>query len=322
MQLFDLHCDTLYECYETGAHLRDNTLCIDRKKASGYSMYTQVFALFCGTKTTDTRRQSLMEVPPARRLDALLETARAELSANADWLTLCRDMEDWEWAKAHGKHAAFLSIEGAELLTSDAHVQRAYDAGVRMVSLSWNGYNPYACGAMFSNDTGLSDKGKALVRRFVEQGILMDVSHLSEAGFWDVCLETEAPFAASHSNSRACCDHLRNLTDLQFSEIVRRGGLAGINLYSPFLRRDGKQADLSDVLRHVEHFLSCGGESCLAMGADLDGCERLPEGIDTVADMEKLAEYMLHHNYLQRTVDALLFGNAHAFFNRMLKIPA
>ena len=322
MQLFDLHCDTLYECYETGARLRDNALCIDKAKTVGYDMYTQVFALFCGTKSTDPRRNSLMEVPPSRRLDALLETARTEFADNADWLTLCRDMDDWMWAREHGKQAAFLSIEGAELLETDAHIQRAYDAGVRMVSLSWNGYNQYACGALFCNDTGLSDKGKALVHRFVDQGIVIDVSHLSESGFWDVCLETEAPFAATHSNSRACCDHLRNLTDLQFSEIVRRGGLVGMNLYSPFLLVVGGQAELSDVLRHIEHFLSRGGASCLAIGADLDGCDQLPAGIETVADMEKLGEYMLRHNYLQSTVDALFFENAHTFFTRMLKIPA
>ena len=86
--------------------------------------------------------------------------------------------------------------------------------------------------------------------------MIIDVSHLSEAGFWDVCLETEAPFAATHSNSRACCEHKRNLTPLQFSEIVRRGGLVGINLYSPFLREDGKSATIDDVLRHADDLLS------------------------------------------------------------------
>ncbi len=319
MKLFDLHCDTMYACYETGAELRQNTLCIDRDKTAPYEMYTQVFALFCGTKSSRPRLRSLLDLPPARRLDALLETAHREFTVNADWITLCRDMEDWMWARAHGKHAAFLSIEGAELLTNEAQVQRAYEAGVRMVSLSWNGYNQYACGAVYGNDTGLSTKGKALVRRLVELGIIVDVSHLSEAGFWDLCVETESPFAASHSNSRACCDHLRNLTDLQFSEIVRRGGLVGINLYSPFLRADGEQAELCDVLRHIEHFLELGGEGCLALGADLDGCSSIPKGMETVADMERLGECLLQHNYLQSTVDGLFFENAHRFFDRMLK---
>lgn len=319
MKLFDLHCDTMYECYETGAELRQNTLCIDRAKTAPYEMYTQVFALFCGTKSSRPRLRSLLDLPPARRLDALLETVHQEFTVNADWITLCRDMEDWQWAQAHGRHAAFLSIEGAELLTSEAQVQRAYDAGVRMVSLSWNGYNQYACGAVYGNDTGLSDKGRVLVRWLVERGVIVDVSHLSEAGFWDICMETEAPFVASHSNSRACCDHLRNLTDLQFSEIMRRGGLVGINLYSPFLRADKEQAELSDVLRHIEHFLAQGGEACLALGADLDGCSSIPKGMQTVADMEQLGEYLLRHNYLQSTVNALFFDNAHRFFNRMLK---
>ena len=152
----------------------------------------------------------------------------------------------------------------------------------------------------------------------MRRGIILDVSHLSEAGFWDVCVQTEAPFAATHSNSRVCCDHVRNLTDLQFQEILRRGGLVGINLYSPFLRDDGAPAQIDDVLRHIDHFLSLGGQDCLALGADFDGCDSTPEGLQTVADMENLAEAMLSHGYVQSIVNGLFFDNAAAFFTRML----
>lgn len=320
MRYFDLHCDTLYECYETGKNLRENDLMIDRAKVSGYNHYAQFFALFCGARAPDgvKRARSLFDLPEEDRLDALLGEAKRQFRDNADWLTLCFDSEEFDLARTKGKAAAFLSIEGAELLPTEAHVQRAYDAGVRLVTLSWNYRNVYACGAATDNDAGLTERGRALVQDLVRRGVILDVSHLSERGFWDLCVETEAPFVASHSNSRVECHHLRNLTDLQFSEIVRRGGLCGINLYSAFLREDGTRGTLADALRHIEHFMEQGGESCLALGCDFDGCDSLPAEIATAGHMEALAEQMLRHNYLESTVRALFYDNADAYIHRML----
>lgn len=318
MKYFDLHCDTLYECYEAGKSLRESDLCIDRAKVSGYEQYIQFFALFCGARPPEPipGRRSLLDLPIEKRLDALLDTAREQFRLNRDWLHQCVCGDDL--LERPGCAAAFLSIEGAELLCTDEHIRRAYDAGVRMVTLSWNGRNRYACGAKTDNDAGLTPRGRALVQALVQRRIIIDVSHLSDAGFWEVCAETEAPFAASHSNSRKVCPHYRNLTDLQFLEILRRGGLVGINLYSPFLRDDGKQATLSDVVRHIEHFCELGGREHIGIGADLDGCDSLPAGIDTAADLEKLAEELLRLNYPQSVVDGLFYENAHKFIRRML----
>ena len=160
MQLFDLHCDTLYECFETGQGLRENTLCIDRNKTAGCDMYTQVFALFCGARPSAPAagRRSLLDLPPEKRLDALLQTAQREFSANADWLMLCRNMDDWAWAKAHKRHAAFLSVEGAELIEAPGALDKAYDAGVRLVTRAWNHLNAFACGAATDYDKGLTDR--------------------------------------------------------------------------------------------------------------------------------------------------------------------
>ncbi|MBS7224250.1 MAG: membrane dipeptidase [Clostridiaceae bacterium] len=320
MNYFDLHCDTIFECYETGKSLRENDLMIDREKVSRYGHYAQFFALFCGAKAPEgvVRTRVLLDLPPEARLDALLAEAKRQFRENADWLMHCYTAEDFDYARAKGKAAAFLSIEGAELLATDAHVARAYDAGVRLVTLSWNYRNAYACGAAADNDAELTVQGRELVHQLVQLGMILDVSHLSEGGFWDLCVQTEAPFVASHSNSRAECTHLRNLTDLQFSEIVRRGGLCGINLYSPFLRDDGQHATLDDALRHIEHLMACGGEACLALGCDFDGCDTLPVGMEGARDMENLAEVLLRHNYLESTVNALFYDNAAAFIHRML----
>lgn len=324
MNLFDLHCDTLYECCETGRHLRENDLHINQNAAGPYQHYAQFFALFCGARPPDDEknqnhktRRSLLDLPPENRLGCLLETARREFAANADWLVCCTTAAGLEQAIAAGKTAAFLSIEGAELLVSEAHLTQAYEAGVRMVTLSWNDLNQYACGALYDNNRGLSPRGRTLVQKLCEMGILLDVSHLSEQGFWDVCALTDRPFVASHSDAYALCRHPRNLTEEQFAEIVRRGGLAGINLYVPFLVRQGG-ATLDDVIGHVEYFLGLHGERAIALGCDFDGCDRLPAGISGLHDLYRLADRMLALGYQESTVNNLFYENAFAFIKKML----
>ena len=322
MKLFDLHCDTLYECCETGKHLRENDLHVNRAAAQRYDHYAQFFALFCGARAPSEElakgRDCLLDLPADMRLEHMLQTARREFNANADWLMFCRSAEDFRRAADAGKAAAFLSVEGAELLPDrpDA-LDFAYDAGIRLITLTWNYRSRFGCSCAVDQGEGLTAAGMQLVRDCAAKGIIVDVSHLSEKGFWDVCETMDGPFVASHSDARALCRHPRNLTDRQFAEIVRRGGLAGINLYTPFLVC---QSDLviDDAIRHIEHFLDLGGEQALALGCDFDGCDRLPAGIGGLGDMYRLADRMLALGYPARTVDALFYDNAAAFIGRML----
>lgn len=323
MNLFDLHCDTLYECCETGKPLRDGGLAVSRAAAQQYGHYAQFFALFCGAQapssTLANGRHSLLDTPPDERLGRMLRTAQREFAANGDWLSFCRSAEELEAAARQGKAAAFLSIEGAELLPDrpDA-LEIAYEAGIRLITLTWNYRSRFGCAATVDQDAGLTDEGRALVRACDRMGVIVDVSHLSEQGFWDVCGQTDKPFVASHSNARAMCRHPRNLTDEQISEIVRRRGLIGVNLYTPFLVRQ-TQCTLDDVLDHIEHFLGfVGAEHHIALGCDLDGCDELPAGVDGLADLPRLAERMLQKGYQESTVNALFYDNARAFIHKML----
>ena len=125
--------------------------------------------------------------------------------------------------------------------------------------------------------------------------MVVDVSHLSERGFWDMTELAEKPIVASHSNSAAMCRCVRNLTDEQFRAICQLGGLSGINLYSAFLTEG--RATFEDVRRHIDHFLELGGDGHIALGADLDGCKALPEGFSRLGDYEKLAEYLTGCGY-------------------------
>ena len=321
MKLFDLHCDTLYECCETGKHLRENDLHINRQAALKYEHYVQFFALFCGAYPPESQksgRHCLLDTPKDERLARLLATAEAEFRANEDWLTLCRSGAEIRAAAENGKAAALLSIEGAELLPEwEGALDEAYDAGVRLVTLTWNYRSRYGCSSAIDQNEGLTEEGRRLVRALDEKGMLIDVSHLSDRGFWDVCEETARPFVATHSDSRALCRSSRNLTDAEFAEIAQRGGLVGINLYTPFLVRQSDSV-IDDAIDHIERFVGMYGEKTVALGCDFDGCDQLPAGIEGLGDMYRLADRMLALGYREETVRALFYDNAFAFIQKML----
>ncbi|MDO5784195.1 MAG: membrane dipeptidase [Eubacteriales bacterium] len=312
MDYFDLHCDTIYELSryaiysKNGGTLRRNRGQLDLTRAARFGHYAQVFALFCGAKPVED------PVDAHARFTHLLKTAQQAFSENADCLVHCKTAIDFSQAKQQGKTAAFLSIEGAELLQSAEDIRAAIDAGVRIVTLTWNHRSIYGCGASTDNRAGLTAAGKQLAQDLSANGVFLDVSHLSECGFWDLAECISAPILATHSDSKAVCPHVRNLTDAQFREIVRRGGLVGINFYVPFLTKKTRAA-CDDILRHIEHFCSLGGEKNLSIGADWDGCDRLPDGISDITGMELLAEALARHGYSDEQIADLFYNNANRF---------
>ena len=185
MKLFDLHCDTLYECCETGKHLRENDLHVNRTAAQRYEHYVQFFALFCGAYPPESqkkKRSCLLDTPKDERLARMLQTAQTEFAANADWLTLCRSGEELTRAAESGKAAAFLSIEGAELLPErEGALDEAYDAGVRLVTLTWNYRSRFGCPSAIDQNEGLTDGGRQLVRALDGQAVFY--SHYTNEAF-------------------------------------------------------------------------------------------------------------------------------------------
>ena len=218
---------------------------------------------------------------------------------------------------AAGKTAGLLTVEGASFLEDDGAAETRLDAlaeaGVRMVTLTWNGPNALGSG----NDTadGLTGFGRSCVRELELRGIIVDVSHLNDAGFKDVCAVADRPFAASHSNARAVCGHPRNLADWQLRELADAGGVAGLNFCRDFLSQTHADPMPDDVLRHVDHVLETAGEDVLALGSDYDGCD-VPgwlDPCDRVGDLHAL----LAREFGRTVADKAFFGNAHAFFARL-----
>ena len=304
MKLFDGHCDTVLGLMgrpgsgplPTGS-LRENTLHVDLKRGLEFEAYAQVFALF-----------GFREMGFGDIFQTLYDRFQAEMDACADAVSLCRSREDAESAVKAGKAAAFLSVEGAEVLDcSPARLEEAAEKGVRSFGICWNRANEITGTCVQETDRGLSGKGKDMARLAQKLGMLLDVSHLSDPGFWDVERLSGGPFIATHSNARALCPHPRNLTDDMFRAIRDHGGTVGLNLFTEFLGEG--EVTIETALRHIDHFLDLGGEKTLAIGGDLDGCESLPTGIAGIQDIRKLREALECRGYEEELLDDIFYGN-------------
>lgn len=306
---FDLHCDTITECFARGEGLAENGLHWSLRRAEGLAPLAQVFAVWM---PDDFRGEAAV-----KRFDDVAAVFFSEMEKNAGAISFCKTAAELKAALDGGRAAALLSIEGGAALGGRLeNLDRAYKTGVRLLTLTWNGRCELGDGVMEPEARGLTAFGRQAVRRMEELRMAVDVSHLSERGFWEVAELCARPFLASHSNAKAVCGHPRNLTDEQFCEIARRGGLVGLNLYRRFLRDDG-DAGFSDVLRHAEHFLALGGERTLALGGDLDG-SALPACMRGVEDMPRLREELLRR-LPEATVEDFFFGNARRFFEKILE---
>lgn len=289
--LFDCHCDTGAHAREHGEKLRRNRMQLDLERLSHYSPAGQVFAV-CAADDAE----------PVKFADVSIAFFLEQIKENSDIVKLCLNFRDILSAEKEGKIAALLSIEGAEQISD---IDAAYRQGVRIVHMTWNHDNAL-CGAAMDSGAGLTHEGKSFVLRAQQLGIMLDMSHVSECGFWDTLSISTRPVIAGHSNARAVCNVTRNLTDAQFTALVKQGGGAGINLYPEFL---GLGRDIDAVFAHIEHFMSLGGERAVFLGCDLDGIEQMPKGISGVQDLGRIYEALLRHNYPERLARDIFRNN-------------
>ena len=296
---FDGHCDTIYECMGKGRSLRENSGHVDLMRGQRYGRRAQFFALF------DNVRE-LPEGTAWTKLCQMHDWFCAQAAENADVMALCRTGAEVDAAAAQHKTAALLSIEGADLLDCDmAHLETAASWGVRLLNPVWNNANALCGTCAQEPERGLSARGVEFVARMEELGIHTDVSHISDAGFWDVLRRAKRPVVASHSNARAICPHRRNLTDDMFRAIRDTGGVVGINLYADFVGGDS----MEQLIAHIERFLSLDGEKTVALGGDLDGCEALAAGFSDVQDVAKLYQALEERGYPQTLLEDIFWNN-------------
>ncbi|RKP55534.1 membrane dipeptidase [Cohnella endophytica] len=233
-------------------------------------------------------------------------------------MKLIRRSGDIENARQENKIGALLSLEGADGLKGQLWALRLlYRLGLRLLGPTWNHAN-WACdGALEPRGAGLTKAGKQLVTECENLGILVDVSHLSDKGFWDVAERASRPFFASHSNARSIVDNPRNLTDEQIDAIVSAHGIIGLT-FVPWFVTATEPASIDDLLRHVEHVCSLGGADHIAFGSDFDGISRHVQGLTHPGQYPDLADALLKR-YSETQVIGFMGANAIRYFTKNLK---
>ncbi|HEY7247380.1 MAG TPA: dipeptidase [Xanthobacteraceae bacterium] len=231
---------------------------------------------------------------------------------------VCRTADHIQRCLDDGALAAVLHLEGAEAIDSSFELLDVlYGAGLRSLGPVWSRPNAFGHGVPFrcpsSPDTGpgLTDLGRELIAVCNRLGILIDLSHLNERGFWDVADISTAPLVATHSNAHALSPHARNLTDEQLAAIRESGGIVGVNFATAYLRADGRgDADTPTerVIEHMEHMLEHAGEDSVGFGSDFDGA-RIPAGIGNAGGLQILVEAMRARGFGEALIEKVCFRN-------------
>ena len=304
--VFDLHCDTalalLGNDFAGGNSLRRNKLHIDLERAKTLPGYAQCFACF-----TTPEFRDWYQVSPVIAFEREMGEILSQIEANGDLIKQAYTAKDVRENYEKGLMSGILTIEGPAGFGYDPELlQDLYAVGFRITTLGWNEQN-FLTGSQATGG-GLTEKGREYVREAQRVGMIVDVSHISDEGFWDIIDIAEKPIIASHSNSRSLCDVKRNLTDDMFRAICLTGGVAGINQYAAFL---GDQPTLDTACDHILHFLELDPEGDhIALGGDLDGCDTLAEGFDGVQSYPALASRLLARGVDEKLIHKIYWNNA------------
>ena len=300
MYIADTHSDTLYAMGVQ--HAPADRLMITPERLCQGGVTLQVFALWTGGKGNKGDVAGIVQAELSQ-VPGLIAAGLRQVTDPAD-------------AKV-GEQCFMLSVEGGEVFEPGLHTVQLYrDRGVRMAALLWNNENALGYPAKSGDRRGLTDYGLQVAREMQRVGMAVDVSHLNEAGFYDLFAKTDRPPMASHSCCRALCDHFRNLTDDQLRLMIREGGFVGVNFYPHFLSGDGK-ADAALVARHIDHICQLGGAEIVGFGSDFDGIETTPDNVRHPGDIPNLLDELRRLGYDDAAIAGIAGENLKRYFARI-----
>ncbi|OAB45042.1 dipeptidase [Paenibacillus antarcticus] len=298
----DFHCDVLSKMTEntTMTFLNDNRLDVTYERLQQGEVMLQCFAIYLSEKWGRPRFEYILNGIDVFRNRVI------PVGNGVEWLRWKEEVNQI----GNGKPWGMLSIEGADGLEGNMfNVKTAYELGVRFLGLTWNYANWAADGVLEPRNGGFTRKGRQLVELCNDIGMLLDVSHLSQGGFWELVSMTKRPFIASHSNAYAICSHARNLSDTQIQAIVEIDGRIGLTFVPMFVKEGVSVVTPRDLIPHIEHMCELGAEKHLMFGSDFDGIDSWIEGLEHPGKYPKLAELLLQY-YSEKQVNSWLFGNA------------
>lgn len=306
MKLFDLHCDSITEYKK----LNSNLLCKDTqfslREFDKFENLCQTMAIFIPDEYRGVEAFNYFKAHIEYLKKIVSEQSISEIAYNANEI---------ERITNDKKAALLIGIEGGAVLAGKLeNIDYISDCGVSLMTLVWNGENELASG--HNTLKGFTEFGKEAVAKLEQKNIIIDVSHLNDIGFEQLCSFAKKPFIATHSNLREVCEHKRNLTRAQFEEIIRRKGLVGINLYELFLSNDGV-GDRDSVYRHIYKMLELGGEDVIACGSDFDGAD-IHHSLNTPVKFAEMVDYLLERGIEENILNKLFYDNALNFFKKNL----
>lgn len=349
MKTVDMHCDTISALLrkkraQEAAELRKNNCHIDIQKMRKGNYLLQNFALFVNLGACED---------PWREVQELFRFYEQEMLKNRDAIAPALSFADIEKNRSEGRVSALLTVEEGGVCGGDLEKLRMlYRQGVRMMALSWNYPNELGSPNLDSRrgeklreaakdqtsyeakqailsylntpnvTDGLTETGILFVQEMERMGMIVDVSHMSDAGFYDVLTYTRKPFVASHSNAREICPCARNLSDDMIRRLAERGGVMGLNFCADFLTQvsPGEQnpGTIAAVVEHARHIAAMGGIECLGLGSDFDGIDTHAE-LTGADQMERLADALKKGGFTERELDKIFGGNVLRVYRKLLK---
>lgn len=277
----DLHCDSLlriYNKYDQDNLLENNKLSVDFKGLKAGGALAQFFAIFMPDQST-LEELNLAQIDDDLYIEDLLNILKNEVKKNNKMIEMAYNYRDLLNNKNENKISAFLTIEDGRSVNGDLEkIKKYYELGVRLITLSWNYENCFGWPNSDNQEImkkGLKQFGVEAVEYMNKIGMIIDVSHLSDGGFYDIAEHSEKPFVASHSNVRSLAAHPRNLKDDMITKIAEKGGVIGLNFAPQLLNKNSadKRSRLEEMIEHLNYIKNIGGESVLALGSDFDGIQ-------------------------------------------------
>lgn len=310
MTVIDAHCDSLLKVTkELSLYDMKDKSHLDIKRALN-SVNMQVFAAYIDS--------SFKPFQSLQRGLTLIETFHQEIEKFPQEVKLVLTKRDLSTIKQKDLLHLLLAVEGGEILSGNILLLHTiYRLGVRSIGLTWNERNEIAdgCGESVTQG-GLSSFGIKVVKEMNKLGMVIDLAHISPAGFWSVLEHTSTPIMVSHANCQKLCPHRRNLDDDQIKAIGENQGVMGITFVPDFLGTD--KIGVNDVIRHIDYAVSLGGVDAVGLGSDFDGTDELPERLSDVTKLYLIEEGLVKLGYKSKDIEKIMGGNFLRLFTAIL----
>lgn len=326
MKIVDMHCDTVMVLMnEPDMGVRSNPLMVDLEKMKKGDYLLQCFAMFVPYLSREEKENYSPFVYCSRMIDRFYR----EMDANKDLIRPVTTVKEIEENKKNGLLSALLIIEeGGVCLGQPELLRNFYRLGVRMLTLTWNFKNELAYpNTDFTpwlseeeqktardphipeTERGLTETGREFVKEMNRLGMIIDCSHLGDAGFYDVLALSEKPVVCSHSCARSLCGHVRNLTDDMLDKLKENGGVIGINYNPPFLSDEDRFVTVKDIVDHINYIRGRIGIDYIGFGSDFDGISNEQLELKDAAGMPAVLDELRRQGYSEEDIDKICYKN-------------